>query len=87
MKSEEGGKGKGFFEYFEKCILHLTDCLVSSNIKEVLGRTDVFFFDTTRNTYGFMNYAVQMGSSCHDIDTKFSKDWFKYSKHLWRNTC
>jgi hypothetical protein len=45
-----------------------------------LGRTDLLFFDKTRTTYGFLNYAVELGSSCHDIHTKFSKDWFMHSK-------
>jgi hypothetical protein len=27
-----------------------------------------------------MKYAVEMGSRCHDIHTKFHKDWFRYSK-------
>jgi hypothetical protein len=33
-----------------------------------------------------MKYTVETGFRCHDIHTKFHKDWFKYSNVVRGNT-
>jgi hypothetical protein len=33
-----------------------------------------------------MNYAVEIGFGCHDIHTKFHKNWFRYSRVNWGET-
>jgi hypothetical protein len=30
--------------------------------------------------WGFMKYTVEIGSRCHDIHTKFHKDWFRHAE-------